>query len=96
MLKTLFAAAACAVLACSVLACGQVDAPQVDAARSSQDESNAESTLTTAKCQRRECTRTEERCVAGCDPPNEKGTITGCSSCYSRRSVCVAWRTAPC
>lgn len=28
-------------------------------------------------------------CVPGCDPPDEHGTITGCSSCYSSYRDCI-------
>jgi hypothetical protein len=28
-------------------------------------------------------------CVPGCDPPNEQGTVTGCSSCYYSYQDCI-------
>ncbi len=34
------------------------------------------------------CTGCVSVCVPGCDPPNEYGTVTGCSSCYSQKIVC--------
>lgn len=30
-----------------------------------------------------------EYCIPGCDPPDEHGTITGCSSCYSTGQTCT-------
>jgi hypothetical protein len=42
-------------------------------------------------CRKGICLRTEDQCVPGCDPPDENNTIHGCSSCYSKKSVCVSW-----
>lgn len=38
----------------------------------------------------REChfSNCKKICVPGCDPPDEHGTITGCSSCYSSYLEC--------
>ncbi len=43
------------------------------------------------KCRKGICTSYSDVCVPGCDPPDENNTIHGCSSCYSTKSVCVAW-----
>ena len=36
-----------------------------------------------------ECVRYESVCVPGCDPPDEKGTVKGCSDCYTREQQCA-------
>jgi len=43
-------------------------------------ESQGVETAETRECRLVNC---KKICVPGCDPPNEYGTITGCSSCYS-------------
>jgi len=42
-------------------------------------------------CRKGICLRTENKCLYGCDPPDENNTIHGCSSCYSTKPVCVSW-----
>lgn len=37
-----------------------------------------------------ECARYADVCVPGCDPPDPKGTVKGCSSCKTRERQCVA------
>ena len=39
-----------------------------------------------------ECARYESVCVPGCDPPEENGTVKGCSDCYSREQQCAEWK----
>lgn len=35
-------------------------------------------------------------CVPGCDPPDEKGTVKGCSSCHHKEERCdKEWRCDP-
>jgi hypothetical protein len=42
-------------------------------------------------CRKDLCLREEDKCVPGCDPPDENNTVHGCSSCYSKKRVCVRW-----
>jgi hypothetical protein len=37
------------------------------------------------------CVERHYECIPGCDPPEENGTIHGCSSCYTRYVVCDRW-----
>lgn len=39
-----------------------------------------------------DCARYADVCVPGCDPPDPKGTVKGCSSCKTRERQCVAWK----
>ena len=43
------------------------------------------------ECRKGMCLKYEEECVPGCDPPDEKNTVRGCSPCYSKVKVCVSW-----
>jgi hypothetical protein len=37
-----------------------------------------------------DCARYGNVCVAGCDPPDAKGTVRGCSPCKTKERKCVA------
>lgn len=62
------------------------DAPK--SAKATKEKANA-AHLT--NCRKGMCVREEDKCVPGCDPPDENNTVRGCSSCYSKKSVCVLW-----
>jgi hypothetical protein len=51
--------------------------------RAAADKANA----ALKNCRKGICLQT--KCVPGCDPPDERNTVHGCSSCYSEK--CVSW-----
>ncbi len=37
------------------------------------------------------CTNCQERCIPGCDPPDENNTVHGCSPCYTKEIICKCY-----